>query len=87
MRAAAVFACSIATAMATMLPTPPNWTPTYNMVRRHCCWCRLRGVWAKLWSRAVCDQALSTIAMPCNETGLTRLDTPETNFGVIDFDW
>jgi hypothetical protein len=57
------------------------------MVRRHCCWCRLRGVWAKLWSRAVCDQALSTIAMPCNETGLTRLDTPETNFGVIDFDW
>jgi hypothetical protein len=25
--------------------------------------------------------------MPCNETGLTDLSAPETNFGVIDFDW
>ncbi len=25
--------------------------------------------------------------MPCNESGLTDLSAPETNFGVIDFDW
>jgi hypothetical protein len=58
------------------------------MVRRHCAvsFASHGALWLKL-SSSVSDQSLSTIAMPCNETGLTRLDTPETNFGVIDFDW
>eukprot|EP01116_Phalansterium_solitarium_P006392 TRINITY_DN1868_c0_g3_i1.p1 TRINITY_DN1868_c0_g3~~TRINITY_DN1868_c0_g3_i1.p1 ORF type:complete len:413 (+),score=136.21 TRINITY_DN1868_c0_g3_i1:257-1495(+) len=33
------------------------------------------------------DMSLSTIIMPCNESGFTNVDSTEAKFGLVDFDW